>query len=86
MNTNGRMGLAARVVLMVGMLTVWGATSPGQPPAGRPAAWEYTYMNGGNGDNREGLNKLGAQGWEMVSAYQTDPLRSVVYVFKRAKQ
>ena len=85
MNTNRRVGLAALAVLMVGILTIWGATSPGQAPAGRPAAWEYTQMYAGNGDHRVELNKLGAQGWELVTAYNTDPQKPVVYVFKRVK-
>jgi hypothetical protein len=86
MKSNRWFGLAALAVLMVGMLTVWGAKSPGQAPAGRPQTWEYSTMYVGNGDYTEQLNKWGSQGWELVAAYNADPQKPAVYVFKRAKQ
>jgi hypothetical protein len=86
MKLNRWFELAALAVLMVGMLTVWGARSPGQAPAGRPQSWEYLTMRVGNGDYTDEFNKHGYQGWELVTAYATDPQKPAVYVFKRAKQ
>lgn len=85
MSTNRWMCLVAITVLLVGLLAVLVPTSPGQAPAAKPVViWEYKLHFAGNEDHLESLNKLGLQGWEMVTAYNTDPQRPVVYVFKRA--
>jgi hypothetical protein len=86
MNTNRWMGFVAISVLLLGLLAVLVPTSPGQAPTAKPGViWEYKLHFAGNEDHLEPLNKLGLEGWEMVTAYNTDSQRPVVYVFKRAK-
>jgi hypothetical protein len=80
----GRVAVAAS--LLVGLITIWISASPGQPPATKPGVvWEYKLHYAGNEDPLPSLNKWGLEGWELVTAYNTDPQRPVVYVFKRAK-
>lgn len=87
MRTNPWTGVAVTIGLLAALLAIWNPSSPGQAPAAQPGVqWEYKLHYAGNEDHLEPINQLGLQGWEMVTAYNTDPQSPVVYVFKRAKQ
>jgi hypothetical protein len=89
MRFNRWTGSAALGGLLIGLLASWNATSVGQAPAARPAvAWEYkSTMVGNDEDLHNALNALGAQGWELVTAYTKgkDGMGGVRYLFKRPK-
>jgi hypothetical protein len=98
MKTNRWLGFAAVSVLLVGMATVWGTASPGQPPVPQPQqapAWEYQfvetqyYVN----DYEKAFNDMGKKGWEYCDIRQfrkvDDPegqkviRNATVIIFKR---
>lgn len=63
------MGFVLMSVLMVGMLTVWGPTSPGQvpaPPQQQAPAWEYKFVELGflPNDFEKAFHDQGKAGWE----------------------
>jgi hypothetical protein len=64
------------------LLTSIGWTAAGQKkePA-KPQAWEYQYVNNPREDH---INRLGAEGWEMVGFIQNQGYPKEFY-FKRAK-
>jgi hypothetical protein len=90
MRSNRWIGGAALGGLLIGLLAIGSTTSPGQAPSAKPAvAWEYkSTVVGNDRDLHVALNDLGAQGWEMVTAYTTgrDGMGGVVYLFKKAKR
>ena len=53
-----------------------------QLPPARPV-FEYAHIEGAKGRPAK-LNDMGAQGWELVTAFQSDG--SMVFVFKRLRQ
>ena len=85
--TNRWVRFATMAVLIAGLLMAWNLASIGQAPAALPGvAWEYREHFAGNEDHLGPLNKLGSQGWELVTAYSKDPQGATIYVFKRAKK
>jgi len=56
--------------------------------------WEYTYlmkrdskMESENTQNlNEKMNKLGSQGWELISTIKNNTNTSIVFWFKRIKE
>ena len=81
------------LILMAGLLTVWGPASPGQPVAARPGVmWEYkTDFAPTREPNDELLNRRGQERWELVAVLDDpinrgDGLTHLRYVFKRLKK
>jgi len=90
--TNRWIGFPVLLILMAGLLTLWGPASPGQPVAGRPGVmWEYKTDYGPTIEsNDELLNRWGREGWELVAVLDDNiargDLRTLRYVFKRPKK
>jgi hypothetical protein len=47
--------------------------------------WEYASILVDAPASKEDLDKLGAQGWELVSVLQGRQTNQILYVFKRPK-
>ena len=85
------------VMVAAGVLAVHEPARTADPP--KPAAWEYKVVGqydlgvigGGKGgvgttaDIEKGLNKLGADGWELVTVLPAPALAHPTYYLKRAK-
>ncbi|MBM4073117.1 MAG: DUF4177 domain-containing protein [Planctomycetes bacterium] len=82
----------AGIALVVMMLTVlhWaGGPSAGQAPAAQARVrWEYKTLDhvGPGRPADKTLNKLGDEGWELVSVAAPSSRQELIYVFKRQKQ
>jgi hypothetical protein len=77
MKTNRGMAFVAASVLLVGVLTVWGPASPGQPPAPpqqrQAPAWEYQFVEPAQGyenDYEKAFDDMGKKGWEYCEIRQ----------------
>ena len=83
----------AGVLLAVVLIAFGGpATAPAQDK-GKPAAavkWEYKHVdlnqNQSADEADDELNKLGGDGWELVSTYTKPNTLTVRYVLKRPKK
>jgi hypothetical protein len=84
------------VVTLIAASVVFLALMPAEPIAAQsPAlaavqAWEYRSLQfaypGLEGDKLKAVNDLGAEGWELVTAIQTDMNNYGYLYFKRPKQ
>jgi hypothetical protein len=87
MRSNRWTGVVALTGLLIGLLAFWNSTSPGQAPRRNPPMpWEYRVMNAESQENHEEmLNKLGLEGWELVTVNHRSPNSSTNFVLKRPK-
>ena len=77
-------------IMLLVLIALWAVPAgTGQAPAGNAAPrWEYkTYVHEGTGwAADESLNKLGEEGWELVSGAAKTAKQELLYVFKRLKK
>jgi len=80
------------VIMFVVLALIWITLLPGAPQAAEPAKvlrqnWEYKIMVLGGTDEESQINKLGAEGWELLSVVPSrgDVASPHVLFFKRPK-
>jgi len=71
-------------IAFVAVLVLFTWTTFGQKKNQPKVTWEYRTTGSASGTGVEELNKLGAQGWELVSVYH-DERDGTTYYVKRAK-
>lgn len=78
---------ALLVFCLLGWTGLSQSTKPPQPVTPKPV-WEYKVVNSWNNMSEADLNKLGADGWELVqfeSGIRHGGNETPRYLFKRAK-
>jgi hypothetical protein len=75
------------VIAVAVLLSALAWSGYGQRKGARKPSWEYLIVSTGQAEFRDaaGLNKLGAEGWELVSVGTTDNAGNSLLYLKRAR-